>query len=108
LRAQLRGALPPAPEAEVALSSGLLDEKEFVPRFRITFVPSIADSLTDLRTPVVVLGDSLSDVNACVDMRRARSRAPSPRRSGIGRRGSDKARFCVLLLVRPCSFLLSL
>jgi hypothetical protein len=49
LRAQQRGALPPAPEAEVSLRGGRLDEKEFTAHFRAEFVPPCGDSLKDLQ-----------------------------------------------------------
>ena len=49
MRAQLRGALPPAEEQEVTLRGAVLHAKEFVPRFRQGFHPPLYDSLVDLQ-----------------------------------------------------------
>jgi hypothetical protein len=49
LRAQLRGALPPAEEQEVLIHGGALHPKEFAPRFRSLFVPPVWTTLSDLQ-----------------------------------------------------------
>ena len=49
MRAQLRGALPPAEEQEVHLNGGVLHAEEFTPRFRKGFQPPVWESVADLQ-----------------------------------------------------------
>ena len=48
MRAQLRGAAPPAAELDVKWTASELGESEFAPGYRVAFQPKTRDSLCDL------------------------------------------------------------
>jgi hypothetical protein len=61
MRAQRRGAAPPAAEKEVQLDADALEEGEFAPGFRVNFQPMASCSLSDLLVECTAMDSQAED-----------------------------------------------